>query len=106
MGLISDIARSAGIAVYQSGPTELVSSVDLAKFLDTVRSRGICVSGLEGFRIVGDRLVPDMDAIADFSSIATSGDCEGTVAEALRFLSDVGEPELLFEVMLNEAGRS
>lgn len=104
MGLIAEIARSVGVGVHQSGPTELVSGADLIKLLGAVRSRGMSVLGLEGFRIVGGRLVPEMNAIADFSTISGSADSEETVAEALRFISRVGEPDLLYDVTFGEDG--
>lgn len=100
MGLVKEIAESVSANVYHSGPTELISGADLVRFLGAVRSRGVCVLGLEGFRLVDGHLVPDMDAIADFSSVEDSA--ESTVAEALRFLSNVGEPELLYDVTLGE----
>jgi hypothetical protein len=102
MGLIAEIAISVGIGVHVSGQAELVGSADLAKFLQGVRTRRLRVLGLEGFRIVGSSLVPNMDAIADFSSIAQSASSEDTVDEALRFLSEVKGSDLLYEVTLTE----
>lgn len=102
MGLVAQIASSVGISVRHSGQAELVAAADAVRFLEEVLSRDLCVLGLEGFRVVGDRLVPDMDAIADFSSIAGGESSRETVVEALRFLSNVRESDLFFDVTLGE----
>jgi len=98
MGLTSEIASSVGIRVYRNGPMELVASADLGRFLEEVRTRGLRVLGLEGFRIVGSSLVPEMDAIADLSAIPCSAASEDTVDEALQFLCDVASLNLFYEV--------
>ncbi len=102
MGLIAEIAYSVGIGVRHSGQTELVAAADLVRFLEAARARDLRVLGLEGFRIVGSSLVPDMDAIADFSSIGGSATSAETVDEALQFLLNVGEPALFYEVTFGE----
>jgi hypothetical protein len=102
MGLIAEIAYSVGIGVRHSCQTELVAAAELVRFLEAVRARDLRVLGLEGFRIVGSSLVPDMDAIADFSSIGGSATNAETVDEALLFISNVGEPDLFFEVTFGE----
>ncbi len=56
--------------------------------------------GLEAFRIVGSRLLPDVNAIADFSSISNAAELEETVAEALRFARTHADPDLFHEVTL------
>ena len=99
MGLIAEIASSVGVGVHHSGQTELVAATDLVRFLEAVRARDLRVLGLEGFRVVGSSLVPDMDAIADFSLITGSATSEDTVDEALRFLSDMQAPDLYYEVI-------
>jgi hypothetical protein len=102
LGLTAEIGSSAGVVVHRVGQTELVAAADLACFLRAVRARNLRVLGLEGFRIDGDSLVPDMDAIADFSSMAASAPSVDTVAEALLFLSEVGERKLHYELTLDE----
>lgn len=102
MGLIAEIANSVGVRVRLSGQTELVAAADLVAFLEAVRSRELCVLGLEGFRVVEGSLVPEMDAIADFSTLSSSAASEHSVAEALQFLSAVGAPDLYYDVTLRE----
>lgn len=102
MGLIAEVAYPVGIGVRHSGQMELVAAADLVRFLEAVRARDLRVLGLEGFRIIGSSLVPDMDAIADFSSIGRSATNAETVDEALQFLSNVEEPDLFYEITLLE----
>ena len=102
MGLVERISTSVGIGVYRSGQMELVAAPDVVRFLTAVSSRGLRVLGLEGFRIVGDRLIPDMDLVADFSSISGSAASEESVAEALRFLSNVGGSGQFYDVILDD----
>lgn len=102
MGLVAEVASSIGVSVHRSGQMELVAATDLPTFLRGVRARSLRVLGLEGFRIVGSSLVPDMDSIVDFSSIPRSASSEHTVDEALRFLSKVEGPDLFYAVTLRE----
>jgi hypothetical protein len=102
LGLTAEIGSSAGVVVHRVGQTELVAAADLACFLHAVRDSNLHVLGLEGFRIDGGNLVPDMDAIADFSSMAGSAPSVDTVAEALRFISEVAGPKLYFELTFDE----
>lgn len=103
MGLIQKIASSAGVKIYLNGQTELVAAEDLVKFLEEARARYLHVVGLEGFRIADNSLTPDMDAIADFSSIVESATSENTIDEALMFLSVINQPELYYEVRFIES---
>ncbi len=102
MGLVAQIAASVDINVHQSSHTELIAAADIVRFLEAVRSRDISVLGLEGFHMVEGRLVPDMDAIADFSSFSGGVSSEEVVAEALRFLASVRGLDLLYDVTLDE----
>ena len=102
MGMISEIASSVGIGVRHSGQMELVAASDLARFLEAARARNARILGLEGFRFIGNGIVPDMNAIADFSSIVDSAANVETVDEALQFLSHVNERGLFYEVTFCE----
>lgn len=102
MGLVADVAQSVAVTVHRSGSMELSAFGGLVTFLGAARSLGICVLGLEGFRVSDGHVVPVMDAIADLSSLDRSAGCDGTIAEALRFLSSLGETDLLFDVSLEK----
>jgi hypothetical protein len=80
----------------------IIAAADLARFLETARARELRVVGLEGFRIVGSSIVPDMYAIADFSSIAGMASSADTVDEALHFVAEVERSDLLYEVTFVE----
>lgn len=67
MGLISEIAKAAKIPVDEDSSMELISAEHVFLFLETIRKlQKYRVVGLEGFRMRGNQLIPEMDAIADF----------------------------------------
>lgn len=103
MGLVAKIARDAGISVRHTASMELISAKDLAAFLEAARTRQAYIVGLEGFRSAEGQIIPDMDAIADFTALADAPDgAERTIAEALRFLSEVKSPDLFYDVIVRE----
>lgn len=103
MGLTARLAAVAGLAVKVIGSLELIASSDIDAFLSVVRDRNLAVLGIEGFRIDGNKAVPDMDAIADFSGLPSDEDLAATtIAEASRFLSNVSQPNMFFEFELDE----
>jgi hypothetical protein len=63
--------------------------------LEACRAAGVRVLGVEGFRIAGEAVQPDMDAILDLSDVL---DPEVSVSEARRFLRAVADQELMFEI--------
>lgn len=48
---------------------DLSDSHELLNYCDT---RDAAVLGIEGFKIVGDKRIPDLDCIADFSALAVA----------------------------------
>ena len=102
MGLIAELASSVGISIRQCGQMELIAASDLVQILEAARKHNARVLGLEGFHIVGNSIVPDMDAIADFSSMIDSTTNVETVDQALHFLSNVKEADLFYEVTFRE----
>ena len=66
MGLIEDLGYQAGIHLEKIGGIEFVDFDDTQTFLDAAREAGFLVLGIEGFRLEGGHLRPDMNAIADF----------------------------------------
>jgi hypothetical protein len=102
VGLIAEIAFSLGIDVRYSGSTELVGASDIVRCLEALRGRNVRILGLEGFRISGSHVVPEMNAIADFSVMNDRGTALSSVDEAVRFVSEFGDPDLFYEVILPE----
>jgi hypothetical protein len=79
----------------------LVRVEDAVAFLDEAGREGVTVVGAEGFRIDGEAIKPDMDAILDLSGI---DDPARSVTEAKSFVEAVSEPGLLFEFVLADGG--
>jgi hypothetical protein len=84
---------------------DLIAAADLVRFLEGARARELRVAGLEGFCVVGSSIVPDMDAIADFSSIAGTAASAATVDEALHFIAEAERADLFYEVTFVENPR-
>ena len=102
MGLVGSVAKDAGICIYGEDPIELISTNDMPKFLEAIRKNSdYLILGLEGFKIFKDKIVPDMDAIADFSALLASDDSATTVQAAYKFLSAVMNKDLFFYLTLH-----
>jgi hypothetical protein len=103
MGLVSEIAKVAGVSVHNEGSMELISAVDIPVFLEAVKARHTyIILGLEGFLIENKNLIPEMNAIADFSSSAENPDCDGTIIKAVDFLARVGRSDLYYDIILGK----
>lgn len=93
--LIDDLALRAGVHVLERGGLRLVSYADLLTLLNTCRLAGVRVLGIEGFRVAGAVVAPDMEVILDLTDVF---DPPGSVTEAERFLEKVADRELMFDV--------
>lgn len=92
MGLVEKIASRAGLTVEKRGSLRLIQSVDASAFLDACDAEGLRILGIEGFFRKQDALVPDMDAIADFS------DASGcSILDARKFVAEVKSPSLMLD---------
>lgn len=99
--IVADLAESMGLEVVYRHGTILVPNTILGKLLDSLRMQNIRVLGLEGFRVEGQSLIPDMEAIADFSDLIDAAP-EVSVDAARMFLLSMGTRSLLYEVITDE----
>lgn len=86
--------------------TPLFNSIDGRKLLVFCDEHDAAILGIEGFKIVGDKRVPDMDCIADFSALAiTVGELFPAESRksAKYFLSSISDPDTLLEFVLVKA---
>ena len=93
------MAAGAGVSLERLGGTSLVRVEDAVAFLDEAGREGMAVVGAEGFRIDGEAITPDMDAILDLSGM---GDPAQSVTEAKSFIDAVAAPGLRFEFVLTD----
>ena len=101
MGLVQEISSGAGIEPLERGALLLIKRQDVDAFLSECERRRVAITGIEGFELVGERVRPDMDAIADFSDVH---DSVSTVLESRRFMAEMaGRRELLFDFALLQA---
>lgn len=100
MGLIEEVADRAGIQLTERGSLVLVSAGDAMRLLDACESAGLRILGIEGFQVKENSLVPDMDAIADFSSTASAF---SSILEARRFVNVVSSRELVLDFTVSSS---
>lgn len=85
------------------GGTPLFNLIDGHKLLVFCDEHDVAVLGIEGFKVVGDKRVPDMDCIADFSSLAmTAGELFSAQSRksAKHFIDSISDPDTLLEFVL------
>src|SRR5689334_22585026 len=70
MGLINTLAAVSHVKILSRGGSNLIKSDDTSALLRAALSHKVVVIGIEGFHIVDDKLIPDMNAIADFSAFS------------------------------------
>ncbi len=100
MGPIRTAAARADVSLRRVGGLDLVAFEDVPRLLASIRDLGWRVLGIEGFRLHGGRIVPCMDAIADWSALSGSEASDRSVEASLRYLGSVGEPGMLFDLTL------
>ncbi len=84
------------------GSTPLFNLSDGRKLLNYCDKHDAAVLGIEGFKIIGDKRVPDLDCIADFSSLVTSG-AEFPVCSrkaARHFIDSISNADIFLEFVL------
>jgi len=68
------------------GGTPLFDAYDGIRLIDFCKNNEIAVLGIEGFKIKGDKRVPDMDCIVDFSASLNEVDFTARSIEASRVI--------------------
>lgn len=88
-------------------PTLMWEGVPLFDILDAIRlieyceGNDIAVLGIEGFRIKGDKRVPDMECIVDFSaSINEDGFVGKSLETSKRIIKEIDDLKILLEFLL------
>jgi hypothetical protein len=99
VGLTSRIAQSVDVDVVLHGSMELVSHRQIARFLDGCDVHDVHILGMEGFRVDGNSVQPDMNAILDCSGVAEP---DKSRAGARRFIERMAANELAYEFVFRE----
>lgn len=87
------------------GEIALFDSVDGLKVLDVCEQLNVSVLGIEGFRIVENHRVPDMNFIADFSvliGVAQDRFPAASRESARNFINTISDEGVLLEFVLVE----
>ena len=99
MGLTSRIAQTVGVDVVLTGSMELISHRHVARFLDGCDARDVLILGIEGFRVEGHTVEPDMGAILDCSNVSRPDESR---AAARLFIESMAAAELAYEFVFQE----
>lgn len=101
MRSILDIAESAGVTVTMHANTELIAIEDAERFVHALERHGLIILGFDGFFLDDPYIIPDMDMIADFSSLYREADAaQRSVAAAIRILRSAGKPGHYFDFVV------
>lgn len=100
MGLEADAARLAGVRTVDRGFATLVESTDALRIVDVCHDQEFTILGIDGFLLRGSSVVPDMDAIADFSGASW----QQSMVLAKQFISATKRPGLWYEFVVESAG--
>ena len=109
MDVIDRLIQEIGIQpVYQNYGMTLVSQSDFPALVNLCEQRQIFISGIEGFRLVGNKVEADLDLIADFSSLTSvpwQDRCREAAEESRFFLDEVAsDPAIVLELSAVEQG--
>lgn len=100
MGLVQRIAHQIGLPVEERGALVLVKLLDAKRLLDGCEKEGVRVLGIEGFTFDGNSLIPDMDAIADYSGIASA---VSSIKVAREFIECLERADLVLDFSLESS---
>jgi hypothetical protein len=101
MGLTADVAARLGIEMRKAGSLELIRAVDADRFASAVQEMDLVIIGIEGFHEDGGHDVPDMSAIADFSTVLEDPERVALgVRGARQFFSDVSDASMWLDFVL------
>lgn len=102
MGQVAtEIARAAAVPLHAVGRSEFVGTDDVDAFLEACERDEGLILGIEGFRLVRDRIEPDMEWIADFSELSDPAE---SISEAREFL-DAAPRDRYFDFDIVRPGR-
>lgn len=107
-----DLMKDFGLMGIKLEPTLLWGGTPLFSLDDAIKLLGFCeqndaaVLGIEGFKIAGGKRVPDMDCIADFSTLVAVAGREFPTASreaAKLFIESIADSDVFLEFVLVKA---
>jgi hypothetical protein len=102
--LIEQIAGKLGIQMRAQGALRLIRLQDCQRVIAACKAQGVLILGIEGFTISKGKAVPDMDMIADFSTLAAKvwniACLEAADSAAIYFESVKRQEDMLFDFSL------
>lgn len=97
MGPLNDFLKRVGVEATRKGSTILVDRRTAMAVLDICADEDVQVLGVEAFFVTGEKIIPVMDAIGDFSNASSKAE---SVRDARRFIESIVRQELMFELEL------
>lgn len=99
MGPLNEFLKRVGAEAIRKGSAILVDRQTVMAVLDICSDEEVRVLGIEVFSVQGEKVIPVMDAIGDFSNASSQYE---SVKDARSFVQRVERPELMFEIELQE----
>ena len=104
--VIEKIAGELGIPLRSQGALRLIRRCDCDNFVEACKSAKLLILGIEAFRIIQGRPIPDTDFIADFSDLASEpwelAYVEAARSAAIYFGKASAHADLWFDFSLRE----
>ncbi|MBR8657336.1 hypothetical protein KDH83_28870 [Achromobacter sp. Marseille-Q0513] len=84
------------------GDVPLFNLSDSHNMLNYCDENDVAVLGIEGFKIVGKKRIPDLECVADFSSLVTAGEGFPSLSRksARNFLDSIQDLNVFLEFVL------
>lgn len=102
--LIEQLAGKLGVQVKAQGALRLIRLRDCQRVIAECKAQSVLILGIEGFMISKGKAVPNMDMIADFSTLTTkawdTACLEAADSAAFFFESAKDQEDLLFDFSL------
>lgn len=102
-----DLFRAAGLDPQLTAGMRLLTLDQVQSFLVVIEREGWVILGLDGFEIVEGGVRPDMDQLADWSSlndVAVEDRSARSVGVTRQFLQSKARHDRLYEVVVCERG--
>lgn len=93
------LADELGINVVIRGSSCLIPFEHMETVLEACKIKGFTVLGIDGFWKRDGALVPEMDVIADFSTMDSP---VGSFSNAICFIRTMGKPGMFFELVISQ----
>jgi hypothetical protein len=99
MGSLNEFLKRVGAEIIRKGSIILMDRRTVMAVLDICAAEQVRVLGIEAFFVQGEKIIPVIDAIGDFSNAPSKSE---SVKDARSFVQSIERPDLMFELELQD----